>query len=212
MTVPDQISETELLRRMRAGDEEAFRSIYQRCQGPIYRFVLHMTGRVFIAEDVTQEVFMTLIQGPVHFDASRGSLPAYLFGMGRKLLLRRLESDKVFVSLVQPDEPGDAHGNGFPRARNETHPQLVTMPVDLLRHQQIARVKQAIHSLPAHYREIVVLCDLSDMSYEDAARILDCAVGTVRSRLHRARTMLVEKLRELREPAQKIAAGGEAQS
>ena len=57
-------------------------------------------------------------------------------------------------------------------------------------------MRQAIATLPENYREVVVLCELEEMSYEEAAAALDCPLGTVRSRLHRARALLLEKLRE----------------
>ena len=103
MIRPKEPSDSELLRRMGAGDQEAFRTIYQQCQGPIYRFALHMTGNTFLAEDVTQEVFMTLIQERARFEPSRGTLSAYLFGMGRNLLLRRLDREQRPVEkLLRP--------------------------------------------------------------------------------------------------------------
>ena len=64
--------------------------------------------------------------------------------------------------------------------------------------ENVTRVRQAIGTLPENYREVVVLCELEEMSYEEAAAALGCPVGTVRSRLHRARAILVEKLREPR--------------
>jgi RNA polymerase sigma-70 factor (ECF subfamily) len=60
----------------------------------------------------------------------------------------------------------------------------------------IDAVRQAILALPAHYREVVVLCSLHEMNYEQAAEAIGCPVGTVRSRLHRARAMLIDKLRD----------------
>jgi RNA polymerase sigma-70 factor, ECF subfamily len=184
---------------MGAGDEEAFRTLYRRCQGPVYRFVLHMSGSPAVAEDVTQEVFLTLIRDAGRFDPTRGTLPAYLLGIGRNLLLRRLEKEKVFVafsgSAEQDDEPP---GNG-------RHPYLVVAPLDPVRDEMIGRVRQAVLSLPPNYREVVVLCDLQEMSYEEAAAALRCALGTVRSRLHRGRSLLMDKLREFRKPEEDAA-------
>jgi RNA polymerase sigma-70 factor, ECF subfamily len=68
---------------------------------------------------------------------------------------------------------------------------------DLLQAQTVAAVRQAILSLPPQYREVTVLCDLQELSYAEAAQALGCAVGTVRSRLHRARALLLDKLRLL---------------
>ena len=205
MIRPKEPSDSELLRRMGAGDQEAFRTIYQRCQGPIYRFALHMTGNTFLAEDVTQEVFMTLIQERARFEPSRGTLSAYLFGMGRNLLLRRLDREQVYVPFL---EHGRENGGGNGERKNGAHAVLVMPPNDILRSEMIERVRQAVSSLPPSYREVVVLCDLQEMSYDEAARVMECAVGTVRSRLHRARALLTEKLREFHRPAASSATGG----
>jgi RNA polymerase sigma-70 factor (ECF subfamily) len=66
---------------------------------------------------------------------------------------------------------------------------------DLTRGEMVEKLRQAVLALPTHYREVLVLCELEEMSYADAAAALECAVGTVRSRLHRARAMLAEKMR-----------------
>ena len=71
---------------------------------------------------------------------------------------------------------------------------------DLTRREGIIALERAVRALPPHYREVVVLCNLEEMSYADAAEALDCAVGTVRSRLHRAHALLVDKLRNSSEP------------
>jgi len=67
----------------------------------------------------------------------------------------------------------------------------------LIRDQRTAALVAAVRELPAGYRDAVVLCDLEERSYEEAARLMGCAVGTVRSRLHRARALLTAKLQRL---------------
>jgi RNA polymerase sigma-70 factor, ECF subfamily len=182
------LSDDELLALLRSGDEGAFLTLYHRRQGGIYRFALRMSGSETVAEDVTQEVFMTLAQGNGNYDSSRGSFSAYLYGVARNQVLRRLEKDR-FLSPIYEDEEG---------RESPTPESLMTLndPLgDLTRKEVIASVRQAVLALPAHYREVVVLCDLQEMSYADASAALGCAVGTVRSRLHRARALLVERLR-----------------
>jgi RNA polymerase sigma-70 factor, ECF subfamily len=204
MTPPDRQSESDLLRRAEAGEEDAFRALYRQFQGPIYRFALHMAGSTAIAEDVTQEVFMTLIEKKSRFDASRGSLRSYLLGTARNLLLRRFERDQKFVALPGAESPnGGAPGH---------HAEPSVPPADLVRSESIERVRQAVLSLPAEYRETVVLCELQEFSYEQAAEILTCPIGTIRSRLHRARILLAEKLREIAQPAKRASAAGQTGS
>ena len=72
--------------------------------------------------------------------------------------------------------------------------------------ETVRRVRKAIDTLPENYREVVVLCELEEMSYDEAAAALECPVGTVRSRLHRARSILSEKLRDAK-PAHRAAVG-----
>ena len=186
-------SDDELLRLMLAGDENAFVTLYRRRQGGIYRFALQMSGSEAIAEDVTQEVFMVLMGEARNYDPMKGSLSAYLYGIARNHVLRALSRDRSFVSI----------GEGYEEDGETTHEQLVSPddPLgDLTRSEVIESVRQAVTALPAHYREVVVLCDLHEMSYAEAAQVLNCAVGTIRSRLHRARSLLIEKLRATGEP------------
>ena len=185
----DSPSDLELLRRLRGGDEEAFVALYRRRQGGVYRFALQMCGSEAVAEDVVQEVFVALMQDSGNFDPERGSLAGYLYGMARNQVLRALQRDRAFVPFKDDDDP---EGVGL------SSDKLVA-PVDLLsdltRGETIEKVRQAVLALPPHYREVVALCELHEMSYVEAAEALGCAVGTVRSRLHRARGMLLEKLR-----------------
>jgi RNA polymerase sigma-70 factor (ECF subfamily) len=185
-------SDNELLRLMAAGDESAFVALYRRRHAGIYRFALQMSGSETIAEDVTQEVFMVLMGEAKNYDPTKGSLSAYLYGIARNHVLRALSRDRSFVAI----------GEGYEEDGETAHEQLIAHddPLgDLTRNEVIESVRQAVTNLPAHYREVVVLCDLHEMSYAEAAQVLGCAVGTVRSRLHRARSLLIEKLRATNE-------------
>ena len=168
-------SDEQLLARMLGGDEDAFTALYQRRQGPVYRFALHMTGSAAAAEDVTQEVFVVLIENGRRFDPSRGALLSFLYGIARKQVLKRIEKESTV-------EPADELAGGE------------DLLEDLTRRETVEQVRRAVLSLPAAYREAVVLCDLENASYQEAAAALECPVGTVRSRLSRARAMLAGKL------------------
>jgi RNA polymerase sigma-70 factor, ECF subfamily len=167
-------NDEELLEAARCGDEAAFTALYQRRQGAVYRFALHMSGDAAISEDVTQEVFLALLEGGGRFDPSRGTLLSFLYGVARNLVLRRVDK--------KPFEEADEIA---------TDEDVLE---DLTRRETIEAVRSAVLSLPMQYREAVVLCDLENASYEDAAAALDCPVGTVRSRLSRGRAMLAQKL------------------
>lgn len=177
-------SDEELLLRIRSGDEEAFLGLYRRRQGAIYRFVLHMSGSASMAEDITQEVFLALLRSECGYDPDRGTLSGYLFGIARKLVLRQVERGRADVALETDSE-------------DSAMPELAVIqdPLgDLTHRETLDALRRAVTTLPRRYREVVVLCDLEEVDYAEAAVALNCPIGTVRSRLHRARALLLEKL------------------
>jgi RNA polymerase sigma-70 factor (ECF subfamily) len=131
-----------------------------------------------MAEEVVQDVFMQVVRGCRGFDPAIGPLASYLYGLARNRLAR-LWPDQSEVPLEDFDLAGD-------------EPDALE---GLSREQQVQAVRAAVGSLPLGYREVVVLCDLEEMSYAAAAEMLGVETGTVRSRLHRARKMLLEKLK-----------------
>jgi len=178
MTASADFSDGELLRKAAAGSEAAYTALYRRHQAVVFRFALRMSGSPAAAEEVTQEVFLLLIREPGRFREELGTLRAFLLGVARHFVLRHLDRQGRQVALE--DEPGAQNASGAPD--------------DLDRREQIEIVRRAISGLPSRYREVVALCELEELSYEDAARVLDCPVGTVRSRLSRARALLKAKL------------------
>ena len=129
---------------------------------------------------------MILMRGGMTYDPTRGPLGAFLFGVARNLVRQRLGREQFYVSMDDDADTGNVAAES----------QAVGSPLDnLSRGETIESVRRAVLSLPTRYREVVVLCELQEMSYAEAASVLDCAIGTVRSRLHRGRAMLVEKMR-----------------
>ena len=179
-----ELTDERLLAQALDGEEEAFTALYRRRQGPIYRFALHMSGSTHVAEEVTQEVFLFLLQRGRDFDPERGALGAYLFGVARNYVRRALERSYPEGVLGSPVEEHEA-------SLMVTHDPSE----GIARHQTSVAVWKAVLSLPEHYREVVVLCDLQEITYADAAEAVGCAIGTIRSRLHRAHDMLSKKLR-----------------
>jgi RNA polymerase sigma-70 factor (ECF subfamily) len=180
-------SDEELYRRMRTGDQQAFAALYERREPALYRYALHMSGSRSTAEEVAHEVFARLMGPHLRFDDRKGSLEAYLYGVARNLvrvIRRKGNVEAVVEQAVEHDMLGD-----------------------MIRDEAASHLYAALDELPERYRDAVVLCDLEERSYEDASRMMECPVGTVRSRLHRARLLLAEKLRPSAIPAGAAARG-----
>src|ERR1700685_1008514 len=100
-----QETDEDLLIQLRQGDEAAFLARYRKRQAALYRFALQMSGSSGVAEDITQEVFLALLRGECGFNAERGTLSGYLFGIARKLVLRQMERGRADVALdTDPEE------------------------------------------------------------------------------------------------------------
>ena len=140
-----------------------------------------MSGSTTVAQDVTQEVFLAVMRGAADFDPERGAVAPYLFGIARNLVRRTWRSSGPEAESL--DEAGTAE------------PEVIDDPLEgLVARERASSVRRAISALPAHYREVVVLCELEELSYTDAAAAVGQPVGTIRSRLHRARSLLASKL------------------
>src|SRR5579863_745717 len=175
-------SDGDLLRLLIGGDEGAFLEFYRRNQSAVYRFALHMSGNAEIAEEVTQEVFVVVMKAAQRYDRQRGSVAAFLYGIARNFVLRALERERPYgIALEDAGAKEAAAGQDI--------------FADLAHHERLETLRRAVLALPPVYREVVVLCDLHERDYADAADALGCAIGTVRSRLHRARALLAEKMR-----------------
>jgi RNA polymerase sigma-70 factor (ECF subfamily) len=187
-----------LLRRAAKGDEDAFVLLYRRHQAALYRFALRMTGNAWASEEIVQDVFMTLMREPKKYDAARGPLAAYLFGIARNRVMKHLERLPREISLDEQNENGSRGGVAVVNASTPIH--------WFEQRERMERVRAAVRDLPAEFREAVVLCELEELSYEEAAQLVGCPIGTIRSRLHRGRALLLAKLEMLRDVPRRFSA------
>jgi len=201
MTDFSAVTDDNLLEQMAAGSEEAFLALYERRQGAVYRFALHMSGSASVAEDVTQDVFLTLMRVARNYDRQKGAAGSFLYGIARNLVLKRHEVERNFL----PISDDTADGTQIDDVRFVTTFDPVG---EMSRMETIERVRKAVLALPHHYREAVVLCDLHDLTYAQAAEIVGCRVGTVRSRLHRGRSILHSRFLSGDKKSQKEASFG----
>jgi len=176
-TPAQQPSDAALLAEAAAGSEAAFIELYRRRRDDVYRFAYALTRSRAIAQDATQEVFLQVLEKAGRFDAAKGSARAWLLGCARHVVIDRLRAESRGWAQVPEQATAADH------------------ELRVLREQRLVRLHAAIAGLPLEYREALVLCELAELPYAEAAAVLDCPVGTVRSRLHRARGFLKVSLR-----------------
>ncbi len=190
----EDASDAELLERVRGGTPAALRPLYERHGGTVYRFALLWSGSPAIAADVTQDVFVHLLTHAADFDPVRGRLRAYLCGIARNFV-RRVHALPAHDPLPDDDD----------QATPVTPATQAPLEL-LLRDRQLEELRRAIGLLPPPYREALILVDLHECSYAEAAAQCGCAMGTIRSRLSRARALLVGLLAGDREELPAAAA------
>lgn len=171
--------DAELVRRAQGGERDAFALLYRRHQAVLYRFAYAMTNSATLADDVVQDVFLALMRDLGRYVPERAPLRTYLFGVARNVARNKSRSVWRLLSL---DYANEASGSDDPEAALSTS-------------EDTRNLRRCLGALPARYREVIVLCDLQELDYADAATVLAVPVGTVRSRLHRGRQMLLERLR-----------------
>ena len=171
-------SDEQLIAGVVAGDREAFAALYRRRRPDVYRFALHMTGSPAAADDVAQEVFLAVIKEAARYTPGRSGVVPWLLGIARNHALRRM-TERRHEPLPEPGREPGHHAD----------------PAEAVaREQDMRSLRAALVALPAVFREAVVLCDLQELSYQEAADAAGCAIGTIRSRLHRGRGLLAAAL------------------
>lgn len=189
VTPADDAVDAELLAEIAAGAEQAFVDLYRRRYQDVFRFAFAMAKSRSFAQDVMQEVFLNVLENAGRFDSAKGSARAWLFGCARYVTLDRLRLERRWTDELPEASDSDSD------ERLQTD-------------QRIERLYAAITRLPVEYREALVLCELQELSYAEAAVVLDCPIGTVRSRLHRGKALLATLLDEAERPAPAPTAAG----
>ena len=156
-----------------------FQAAFDQHKDAVYRFVWRMCGSTAAAEDLTQDVFVGLLRHPDRFDPARGTLRAYLLGIARNLTLKHWRAEHRFEPLDDEDA-------------------VAAPPLDLERGDIGDAVGRAVRALRPLQREVVILAEYEGLTLAEIARAVDADVGTVKSRLHRARENLRRMLASLR--------------
>lgn len=183
MPLTDPQPDIDLVRQLRGGDMTALSALYRKHSGPLYRFAVLQCGGADLAHDIVQETFLALMDAKGKFDPTQGSLGNYLFGVARNLSRRALEQSRRWVSNEHEDDSESNWADAAP------------LPMErLLANETAEAVRAALAKVPPHFREVVILYEMHDFSYAEAATACGIDIGTVRSRLHRGRALLLKAL------------------
>jgi RNA polymerase sigma-70 factor, ECF subfamily len=178
-----------LLGADRSRADEAMSTLYRRHSNAVYRFASLIASSSEIAADAMQEAFIWLAgDGAARFDATRGSVAALLCGVARNHVLRLQTADARFV-LTEDDDAFNAI--------IDEHDELPDGFAELDAREREAAMHEAIAALPNEFREVIILVEFEEFSYEATAEIIGCPIGTVRSRLNRAKARLRDSIAEL---------------
>jgi RNA polymerase sigma-70 factor (ECF subfamily) len=159
--------------------ESEFLSAFERYKDPVYRFVWRMTNSSDTAEDITQEVFLALLRQPDRFDVTRGEMRSFLLGIARNLVLKTFRHDKNRWDALDEE-------------------RFLAKPVDFASGEIAHLIGKAVQDLPPLQREVLVLSHYEGLALEEIARTVDAEVGTIKSRLYRARENLRRMLAPLK--------------
>ncbi len=176
------INEQEVVRRARAGDQRAFEELVFAYEKKIYHMSLRYTGNEHDAMDVTQEVFLRVFRFFSQFqEESRFSTWLYRIAVNTNMDFLRKRGQGGELSLDAEDEEGFVYEISDLRYNPESQLERIELQRSICR---------GIEALPPHMREILILRDISGLSYEEIGKILSIEQGTVKSRLSRARDRL----------------------
>ncbi|MBD3369880.1 sigma-70 family RNA polymerase sigma factor [Candidatus Fermentibacteria bacterium] len=178
----DTRSDSQLMVDLCGGDEDAFSEVIRRFQGPIYGLLIRMLGNEDEAEELLQETFCRLHRYRENYDPER-PLVTWIFTIASNLAKKRWRRRSRWITVpldyVNLTSPG------------KTAPHYESGRVELR-----ASLEEAIGALPPHYREPFLLREKQGMTYEQIAEVMDIRIGTVKSRINRARTRLRRLLKD----------------
>jgi len=185
---PDDESERRLIERLRDRDERAFLELVQLYQGRVYKLVFRMVGRRDEAEDLAQEVFITVLKS-IHTFRGDSKFSTWLYRIAANHTKNRMKylQRRAYKATSELD---DAAEGAIAQSSGAIGPEGRTPESTLAGAQLDRAVQAAIAELDEDHREIVVLRDMEELSYEEIVEITGLAEGTVKSRLHRARVAL----------------------
>ncbi len=171
-------------RRVAGGDAEAFSRLYDRYRDRVFGYAYRMLGSQSIAEDVTHEAFLALIENPERFRPELGSMKTFLCAVARNCILNHFRKRGAAIEDFFEDDD-------LQSVKDESEPDPLSA---LLDRELSVKIKESIALLPALQREVIVLREFQELSYEEISIVVGAETGVVKARLYRARQTLGKRL------------------
>ena len=168
------------IQRVLAGDTDAFRGLMERYQKPVLRMVRNYTSDSHGYEDIAQEVFLRAYRKLAKFDPSRSCFSTWLFTITRNLSLNALQKKQPIIGQEIPEQA----------SHDDTNQQMREQDFFLV-------LENALQALPGRHRRAFILAEMEKLPYDEIARIEGVRLGTVKSRIHRAKRKLQAVLKPL---------------
>jgi RNA polymerase sigma-70 factor (ECF subfamily) len=191
-------TEAELIARLRRRDTDALEPLMKRHAARVYRVALGITRSDADAEEVVQDVFLSLFRKIATFE-ERATLATWLYRVATNAALVRRRSRRLELEVSLEDQLPTFKEDGHRTGERSflLADWSASAEEGLVSGETHAMVRRAIDPLPPHYRAVVVLRDIEELSNEEAAEVLGEPVSAIKSRLHRARMALREQLTRL---------------
>ena len=172
--------DTGIIRAVLEGDTESFRLLVQRYQKPVIRMIANLINDRHICEDVAQEVFLAAYKKLPSFDPDRSSFSTWLFTITRNKSINAMKKMKIMPVSNTPENPDFSE------------------PADsLIRNELFVKLDQALNSLNPKHRRALVMAEFENLPYEQIAQIEGVRIGTIKSRINRAKHRLKSALGDI---------------
>ncbi len=186
----DRLRESKLIARAVAGDGDAFAELIQPFEARVYNLAYRMSGSREVARDLAQEAFLKVFRALGRFKG-QASFSTWLYRVVANTCLDQLRRERRSGAVASLDEPIETDTGDLRREPADTtfEPERL-----VLRSELEAEVRSAVTALPPDHRLAILLRDFEDLTYDEIAQVMDCSLGTVKSRISRARCALRNRL------------------
>tara|TARA_B000000557_G_C20794833_1_gene452751 strand:+ start:228 stop:815 length:588 start_codon:yes stop_codon:yes gene_type:complete len=183
-------SDEQLIAQFQSGNETAYIELVNRYRDRLINFVFQFLGDFEKAEDVVQDTMLKLYEKK-HYYKEIAKFSTWLYTIARNLANTELRKQKRRKTTLLSNMSREEKEYELPAIQPDTGAEVQSEYVE-------KQIQNAIHALPEHFKTVIILRDIQELSYDEISSIVDVPIGTIKSRINRARLQLQADLKELR--------------